>query len=253
MAPDLTLYTNNFDCGTDGVVITTGNSGGSCGDAFNSVSGFDSAASGIPKFSTTHSHSGGLSAYIKTLGVLGNYSSVNWTLTAWTKLYAEVYIYNGAAFPWSKSNPLVASKTTDADAGTAEWTVRIDTAGTLTLLHRTTVIGTTTNAINVGSWTKIQVDGDSSGVNGSGELRLWLSADAGSPDETISGSSGQTSNSMARVSYGQTGLIVPNSGRPDFYIDDIKASDAALPSEADPLSLDLTAHYRTPLETVVSQ
>ncbi len=210
---------NKFDCGSDGTLITVGNTGGACGDAFDLVQ----TNAGIgPSFSTDFAHSAGLSLKIVTANPVATSNTGRWTGfgSITTSVYSRVYLYL-PALPSGSSLKFFRFRTNAGDSAYLE----IDTAGKVHALNAAASAiaasqGTTTVAIN--QWIRIECRVLSSTTVGEIEWRYFSSADSSSITETQS--------ATAQVLGANTdGLIVGtvNTNQPvsyTYYFDDFAVS-----------------------------
>lgn len=90
----ITLLKSSFDGGTDGVAITTGNSGGASGNAFDAVN----SAGGVtaPTFRSTQRHGSSGLAFGVTQGATNTFvggSTVQWNFASEPAIYVRFYVW----------------------------------------------------------------------------------------------------------------------------------------------------------------
>jgi len=210
----MTVLANTAEGGSNGTTVTTGNSGGSSGDAWSAVD-IQSGVTGT--FSSTTAAHGSLS-YSVDVAASGNTGYFAWTGLSAGTLFVRAYV-NIAANPPANMNILRVLNGTTAIA-----TVRINSTGKIGCLRSTgTLWGTSTNSIPLGAWFRIEIMADA--VGGEMEVRLYLSDENSSTaTETLSvfGSLGFSTGTALRCG------VVSNVGASDaeiLYLDNISISD----------------------------
>jgi hypothetical protein len=177
-APSGNAKTNSFNGGTNGVTISTGNSGGSSGDAFNNVQG-------SPQFSNAQAFGGsGLSAFNPSSGVDCH---LDWTgVTQPGNVFcARMYVYLVSATSGTQRTFVLLGS---GGIVSAVWifsdrTLRVYTG------FSTSVAAQLTTPVPTGQWVRIELRWtiDGSG-NGTGEIWLYTDPDSSIPAEhAISG------------------------------------------------------------------
>ena len=161
------VRTNTFDGGTNTTTITTGNSGGVSGNAFNNVAG-------SPQFSSTQAFGSGLAAFNPSAGVD---THMDWTgLTQAGDVFcARLYLYLVSA-PASSQRVFVlqgASGIVSAVWMFSDRTLRLYTG------FSTSLVAQLTTPVPVGQWVRVEMRYTiNSGGNGTAEI--WLYTDPGS-------------------------------------------------------------------------
>lgn len=169
-APKGNAKTNSFNAGTNGVTISTGNSGGSSGNAFNSIAG-------SPRFSNAQAFGGsGLSAFNPSSGVDCH---MDWTGVSQTGdiFCARLYMYLVSA-PSGLQRLFMLNGPSAQVSGVWISNTRIIR---LYLGFATSIVAPLTTPVPVGQWVRLEMRWtiDSSG-NGTGEI--WRYDD---PDSAI--------------------------------------------------------------------
>lgn len=169
---------NSFEGGSDETTLTAGNSGGTSGNAFDSVSAgtgatlvFDNAqaAPSLGSFSL-RTATGGTSAL----------SYAAWTLASVTSDYARGY-FRFTSLPGAQQ--LIIRY---LSSGSQSLRVNVKTDGAIEVRNAAnSVIGTTTNTISAGSWFRVEIFTTFSTTVGAVTLRLYLSANGTSITETL--------------------------------------------------------------------
>lgn len=174
------IRSSNFNGGTNAATITIGNSGGTSGDAFSYVNG-------SVTYTTTQA-GGNRGALVCSMPASGtaNVGWDTWSLAART-FYWRMYVYLTVApnanrdlaysVSGGSSFPAVLGLNSSSQVRLA------NNGGTQQLV--------TTAAVSLNQWVRLEaqvVVGTTTG-NGSGEIRLYNSADSGTPTESVSGGS----------------------------------------------------------------
>ncbi len=184
--------TNSFEGGTNGTTVTTGNSGGASGTAFNTVT----LDSNTIAYDSTVAQKGALSLKI-SVGAVSGSPIVLWNSGfTGTTMYWRTYVYI-TANPASNQNVLRFRVGT-----TIVGTLRINTTGRIQQMYGTGTAGaTSTNAIPLSTWVRIEtVITTSTTTTGQMVTRLYLTADSTTPTETVSNTG---------ISTGSAGSITP--------------------------------------------
>lgn len=208
------LLTNSFEGGTNAVTITSSNSGGSSGNAFNTVT-----VNGTPiAFSNVEAAHGSLSAkFVTTTATL---NAIQWNLSPLiSRYYFRAYFFFSAN-PVS-SSILIAFFYASSGAAAVGY-VQLNTTGTLTFgTFGNANIFTTTSAIPLNQWFRLEGFVTGSRSKGQVSLSLFNPQDAQVPIETHT--STPTQNTVAapyRVEFGETASVANLT----FWFDDIGVS-----------------------------
>ncbi|MBX6167528.1 MAG: hypothetical protein IRY84_07805, partial [Thermobispora bispora] len=202
-------WKNSFNGGSNGTTITTANSGGTSGTAFSSVDG-------SPTYTTTNAT--GLRAPL-----VGRFASssdiVKWSVSlAARTIYARTHVYR-------TGNPSSSATLIWFYDGFGGTTLRLLSTGRVAVATDAFddfVPGTTTtDPIPANQWVRLEVKlvyGTTSN-SGSCELRVYHSADSGTPTETktATGADLRTSLPVSVWFWGVDGITV--------YHDDLGVSD----------------------------
>ena len=209
---------NSFEGGSDAVAITTANSGGSSGDAFDVVT---STGSATANFETSQSAHGSLSGEF-AVATTEN-AHVEWDATSWqaeTEVWSRFYIRLTDATPASN---FVVCRFENANTMAAE--VQLRTGGTLALRDSLfTLRYETTATLSDNTWYRVEVHVVHSATVGHLELRLFADIDSTTATETIGNltDNWDTEAQSDSVRYG----IGSNPGQTvTGYLDDIGVSD----------------------------
>lgn len=216
------LFENTFEGGTDGVGITTGNSGGASGDAFSSIfnSGsasfvFDDATSAFGALSGNH-----------TVTVSGETSNWRWDHAAETELWCRMYFRISDSTP-SSNFPILAWH--DNTNRVAE--LQITTGGNIRLRDN----GNTQRYISSGNvaaneWNRVETHVVFNATTGHLEAQIYYGANFNgvTPDETIGN---QTDNwDTGALCDNIRGGIISTAGQAiQFWNDNLVIDDAQFP------------------------
>src|SRR5258706_6688481 len=173
------LLTNSAEGGTSGTNVTTGNSGGASGNAWDLVTATGGTA-GIITFDNAHAAHGAL-GYNLSIGVTAAECYLQWLASlggTFATLYSRAYVYLTA-------NPGATFKLIRfLTAGSANGGVTITSAGKLATLNAAgTAIATSTNSVPLNQWFRVEFDSTASATVGTLVCRLYQAADDVSPLE----------------------------------------------------------------------
>ena len=224
----MTVITNTAEGGSDTTDVTTGNSGGASGDAFNLV---QKPASGVVKFSTTKALHGTLSYQLATRGTAGN-MGILWSNASLlgTTLYSRCY-FNFDAVP-GVTNPRM-QEWFDQSFGTAfaGWGIVTGTNFLRICGPSGTTLVTGTNAVSANTWyraeCKVTLGTPNTASNATIELR-WYLGESTTAIETLGPSTFTAVGTITSICPGRFGCgsaaNYPTST--DFiYYDSLAASD----------------------------
>jgi hypothetical protein len=200
---------NTFEGGTNTTTITTGNSGGTSGAPFDNV---NIPSGGAAAFDSANAMHGGMAAKLIGGSISGN-AYLAWqsaTLGTLTDGYGRVY-YKATAF--TSTTPTIAWGLL---AAATKWQIVIvPSSGAIRIVDSVgTAQATSTVTVTAGSYFRIEYHHNSSGQL---VVRIFLSPDSSSPDETITASANTTGN-IDEIRYA-SGTNTSMTA----YIDDIAA------------------------------
>jgi hypothetical protein len=207
--------TNNLEGGTDGTTITTVNSGGASGNAFdNVVIGTGATAT----YSATHAAHGGLGLAVST-GSTAATALCRWdsSLGVQTTLYGRTYLYvTGAP---SSSDSVIEFQNASASRGGIQITTGlqwlVQDAAFATLY-------TSTHIIPIGQWVRVEWEIVFSATAGQAIVNYYESFDSTTPTETFTSST--TQNFGAGCDTMIFGWSTAHSNQPLLYFDDLGVS-----------------------------
>lgn len=209
------LAYNTFEGGTDGTGITSGNSGGASGDAFNTVSGTADYDNDTPAPLV-----GAMSAYINAAS--GSTSSVRLDYTSSTTVYFRFYFYK-------TGNP--AAVTTLArlfDSGTGGVDLRVNTSGALVFRNAGGTTINTSAALASNTLHRIEGRVVHSDTVGRMMLRIFSGTNAhGLAPDLEYGDTVSDRDTNAQSDNFRFGVLSnPSTGGWTAYIDDVELDDA---------------------------
>ena len=191
---------NSFETGTNGTAVSTGNSGGPNDDAFDVIAGT------APTFDNTVAAHGTLSA--KTVN-----GQVEWTTSVGSRTQAwfRFYLYISGA-PSTTANVILFQT-----PGFAR--LQINTSRQLVLGGNAGNIQTMTTQIPLSQWVRVEGFFIGSATVGQEEVKLFLSADSTTADETVTTTATQnTAGTFSAYLFGSNNVSVT------IWLDDIGVS-----------------------------
>ena len=211
--------TNNLEGGTNGTTISTANSGGISGNAFDVVT----VGTGTTvAYSTTHAAHGGVAMAVAT-GSTATAALCRWStsLGTQTTLYGRAYLYL-SALPVAQDT-VVSFK----NSGTAACAIQINTSGNL-VIHNAVdaTVHTSTNAIPPGQWVRIEWSVTFSATVGAITLSYYAPMDSTTAVETYT--SAATQNFGPSCNMTSFGWTTGNANQPLLYFDDLGVSTSGL-------------------------
>lgn len=220
----MTLVTNNFEGGTDGTTITTANSGGASGTAFDAVNFDATGTPGVVAFSNVQKR-GTLAARFQ-VGSVGAITSVDWQAArgSLTDDFVRCYAYLTTAFTISQIVVRWFSGAL-AEVGRIQW----NADGTLSVINNSgTAVATSTTTIPTGQWARIEAQHHCDTAASFITVRMFVGANlegvtADQEFGTSATFTGPTTTS-ARVDFGLpqgSASQPPSSGF--LYLDDLAA------------------------------
>ena len=166
------VRTNTFDGGTNGVTISTANSGGSSGNAFNSIAG-------SPQFTNAQAYGSGLAAFNPSSGVD---THMDWSSVAQAGDVFCVRLYMYLVSATSGSQRVFVALGPSSGVISALWLFN-DRILRLYLGFSTTLAAQLTTPVPTGQWVRVELRYTINGSgNGTGEV--WLYTDPNSSTHT---------------------------------------------------------------------
>ena len=214
----MTTLTNSFEGGTNGTGLSTGNTGGTSGNAFDAVNTTGSG-SGIA-FSNAEAMHGTLSAKLTYAASTSSNVYASWTTSmgAQSQVWFRFYIYITA-------HPSVNLRIwqSDISAATLCSALFLTTSGTLAFNASGSTAFTTTAAIPLNTWYRLE--GYCTGSTSTGQVSLSMYAgDSTTAVETDTSSATQnTGGTQNSYRYGSFASITETSAF-SYYIDDVGLS-----------------------------
>jgi hypothetical protein len=224
------ILRNSFEGGTNTTVLSTGNTGGTSGDAANLIVG-------SPTFSSTRSVSGSLSMRIAADSVAQQF---RWNGLSLSKFKARMYFYYDGL--QSTDNYLFVT----AVGGTRTIICNVNGANKLRLYTAAgtgTTIWTATNALSAGSWYRLECYGNGLSASTADVKVAYFPVHGTTPTEAYDGTGVSNTGLTAfdNVIFGkQNAATVAN----DLYVDEVALDTDPSSDYTWPL---YTAMPRTPL------
>jgi hypothetical protein len=220
------LLTNNFDGGTPGTTITTGNSGGVSGTAWTTV---NSTAGGTIEYTTVQTH-GGLAMRINS-GSAAAAFRCRWTQNVATD-FGRAYFYMDGPGLITSNMPLLGW-TTAAVTGVSRimWRAADNKVEIHTSASSAAVGGVSTTVLPVDQWIRLEWQLTPGAGTGSITFKIFASdAESTTPDETISLSSQQFGADIGGFYVGTNTATTNTPGVSRYlYVDDVVHGAAAFP------------------------
>jgi hypothetical protein len=196
----MTVLRNSFNGGTNTTVITTGNSGGTSGDALQLVSG-------SPTFSTTQSHSPSLSCQFPATAI----TTIGYQMSA-TTLWVRVYAYLGSHHAMG----LLRLWSNTGAGGSFLGGISTKANGNLDLNSNGTIVDVSAAAVALNQWIRIEA---MFSTTGGASVELYNSADSGTPSATASMATNMPSACLTQELIRLSAVTTPT------FFDDIAVSD----------------------------
>ncbi|MFG3439941.1 hypothetical protein ACGF0J_22060 [Nonomuraea sp. NPDC047897] len=213
VTPSGNARTNSLDGGTNGVTISTGNSGGGSGNAFDSIAG-------SPRFSNAQTHSGSLSAFNPTAGVDCHMDWASVTQSG-DVFCARFYLYLVSA-PSSTQRTFVLLG--PGGVVSAVWLFN-NRIMRIYLGFSTSVAAQLTTPVPTGQWCRVELRWSiDAGGNGTGEIWLYTDPDSATHADyaissTLTWPSGKPSSAEWHLQRDAGGY---------WYLDDLAVADSKI-------------------------
>lgn len=220
-------FLNNFEEGTNGTTITTGNSGGTGQTAFNAV-GIGTGAT--VAYSNTQAAHGSLSAKCQ-VGSTSGQAYVSWTTGSQSTIYGRMYVYLTGNVPSGGSR--LVEFWNGGDQVTYCGGIAISSSNWLAI-QVSAAAGFTwvvdfSNTIPLNTWTRIEWKYTFSATNGSATVSMY-NGDSTTPIETHT-TTGQNfgASTVDTVDLGWANFT---ANQPALYIDDLEINSVGFPGPA---------------------
>jgi hypothetical protein len=223
---------NSFEGGTNATTITTGNSGGTSGTAFDAVT---ISGSNTLTYSTTSPARGTLGMAVAIPGSSGNPAYATWagslitdqvggtTATTYGRVYLKL-----PAIPNPGGTGATLMRAMNSAGSAQRWSVRLNSSGQIQVADGTnTVIATSTTTLTSGTVWRIEVGGEGK-ASGTIECRIYLGHSI-TPTETIGPLTAQNlGGSIFSLRFGIGASLAPATSQ-TWYLDDLGASTTTWP------------------------
>jgi hypothetical protein len=215
----MTLLTNSAEGGTNGITVSTSNSGGASGNAFDATS---IPAGGSLNYSSTQAAHGTLSIQCATSTIAaGDYVQWSTSMGTLAEQFGRVYVYLTSA---PAGNDVIVRY---IGGSTVLARLQVTTGRVLRLLDTSsTVVATFTNTVPLNAWCRIEWDLTfPASATASATVKLFLTPDSGTADETQTPASNGSLNfgsaNITSVRFGWTNGV---ANQPNMFIDDLGVS-----------------------------
>lgn len=210
----MTLKSNTAEGGTDGVTVTTGNSGGASGDAFTAVSG--GVTGGITYSSSQAKRGSSLSYLMQVAAAAAVACTMDISDTADATYTIRAYLYLNAYPSTTIQGPIGIRSAANASIGR----LNMSTSGALQVVlgtaNTTSAFSTATLALN--NWYRLEVYGTGVGTaSASMTCDVYDGDSTGTPYLTTGLTGQNTSATVGIARYGRLGT----GGSNDWYLDDL--------------------------------
>lgn len=199
----MTLLVNSFEGGTNTTAISTGNSGGASGNAFDVI------GSTAPTFSSTWAAHGSLSAHSA-----GGYCEWTTSMGTQTQVWFRMYLYLAVA----PAGTIDCFYTRDA-AVTSPGSIQMTSGRVLELVYQAGTLHSMTTLVPLNQWIRLEGFITGSATVGQMALNMYLTMDSTTADESYT--SAATLNTLAALTgywFGSSSAASP------FWMDDIGLS-----------------------------
>jgi hypothetical protein len=211
------LLANTAEGGTNTTVPTNGNSGGASGNAWDTVTG-------SPTYSTTQAAHGSLSYSFSTTTAATE--SLNWLASI-----GSIAVAAGRAYLYATSFTVGSMIARGRDNVAAQvFRIVTDTTGKITLRvgGTNTLVGTGANSMSVNTWYRVEWV-INVGAVAQVDVRVYLGDSTTLFDSVTSASANTGTNNVAEMNIG---IFTSTASVPQYYLDDIVASDGSFPGPA---------------------
>ncbi len=209
---------NTFDGGTSGTTISTANSGGASGDAWDSV---QIDAGSVAQYDTAHVAHGSQSGKFST-NATTTISDVGWTTRIGTQ--AEMW---GRLYLYYTSNAAELNLVRIFNGGTRVAAFNVQTTGKLLVVNAAgTTVATSTNSVTLNQWVRIEVHIIANATTGTIEAKLFNTPDSASATETLSVTNTNTGAQFTGYHVGVTRAVAAEG---PFWLDDVQINNTGWP------------------------
>lgn len=208
----MTRLSNSFEGGTDGAAITTGNSGGASGDAFDDVT---AGGVGTITYNAANAVFGGMAAAINPATSATAYLGYN-SLGTITSVWGRTYVKFPVLPTSNQVLVMIRDSVTPAQCAAlvvlTDGRIRLDDAVS-------TVLATSTSVLTATSQARLEWRVVGHATSGVVELKIFLSPQSTTPTETITATSANTRGSFDRFRIGQNAGAATDLGV--FYLEEV--------------------------------
>ena len=233
----MTRLENKFDGGTNGVTITTGNSGGASGNAFEEIF-IPSGATII--YDSANAYAGGMAAAIDPATSTGPYLAYTTSVGTVTTQYGRVYV----KFPSFPTSNMVLVAFRDTTTALNRGRISVLTDGRLRLVDSAgATVATSSGApgtLVAGSYARLEYKFVGDPTAGILEVKLFLTPDSLTPSSTLTATGINTAGSIDRLRIGSSVAVATDV--PAYYLDEVVWDTAGYPG---PIGASATVSHST--------
>jgi hypothetical protein len=221
--PTVVTLTNNAEGGVDNAVVTTGNSGGISGTAWDAVL----IGSGGAAITFDNTFGYGSMSYQMVSGTSN--TNLSWSTSMGTlgEAWGRVYLY-------LPSLPIASTGLVRLVVGGAQVArITVSLTGSVELRNAAnTKIGQTTAVTATGQWVRIEWHVIASATNGTIEVQLYNNADSITPDEVVSLTGAVLATNIDQVQYGPVNNVLAGT----YWLDNIGITTAGWMGPVPPIT-----------------
>jgi hypothetical protein len=213
-------FQNTFDGGTDGVTVSTANSGGASGNAWDAVA---TGVGATRTYNAANALHGAFAEAIDPANATGVYTE--WretTIGTRSEWYGRFYI-KLSALP---STSIVIFNLRDSVTAVDRSLLSVQSSGAIRISGVSGVtLATSTSLLTAGAWSRVEFHWVGDPTVGSFEAKLFNTVESATPTQTISATGANTGGTIDRMRIGQA--FTSGSDIPVFYLDQIALSTVA--------------------------
>ena len=223
----MAVVVNTAEGGTDGVAVSTGNSGGASGNAFEKLT---VAGTGTVTFDDAHVAHGSMA--IKTANVAGDEATFGWSSASALGSLGEVW---GRAYLYLEDAPTVDQRIIRLGTGSSLVTVFLRTVANgqdVRVLNAASVaVAGSTIDYPLDAWFRLEWHFIPDPTTGFAEVKIFLDSDSDTPDETLTANNINSGTGPATAYW--NGTAGSTSGASTIWWDSIEWNDQGYPGPLD--------------------
>ena len=213
--PTTSILLQNTADGSNGVAVSTGNSGGALGSPFDTIT---ISAGGAVTYDTSANAGGTSSIKAASQGVS---AYVGWTSTSLgtqSDIYARMYL-RFAAYPSAGAAVMRFASGANTTA-----TINVTNTGQLRIRNSAgTLLGSGTSTIPLNQWVRLEAHVQPSASSGTVNVRLYLQANSSTINETVNVTNAALTATVDEVDFG----LIRNASAGDImWFDELATADS---------------------------